>query len=101
MVYSSTIGTFRSLLTRAAGEKGVLTQKDVENIEKALPQFGDPEDVWRQKLLNLRGLYSSIATGVVEAYGGVPLQSDRTNELPQSDRTVWKQNPDGSYTRIK
>ena len=68
MVYSSTIGTFRSLLTRAAGEKGVLTQKDVENIQKALPQFGDPKDVWRQKLQNLRDLYASIESGAKEAY---------------------------------
>jgi hypothetical protein len=70
MVYKDTIGTFRSLLTRAAGEKGVLTEKDVENIQKSLPGFGDPVNVWEEKLLNLRSLYGAILSGAEEAYGG-------------------------------
>lgn len=63
-------GTFRSMLTRAAGEKGVLTQRDVENIENALPDVWDTQDSAKKKISNFKKVFNSILEGATRAYKG-------------------------------
>jgi hypothetical protein len=67
-VFASTINAFTSLLTRAAGEKGVLTDQDVLRIKQALPSLFDTKKVADQKLATLRSIYASIKQGAVDAY---------------------------------
>lgn len=66
--YLDTVKSFGSMLTRAAGEKGVLTQLDVDKILNALPKLTDTVDSKNKKLKMLRGLYGAIKTSSIEAY---------------------------------
>ena len=72
--YKATRDAFLSMLTRAAGEKGVLTTQDVLRIKKALPDFNDTREVAQKKINNLQSLFESIKTGGLEAYGGQSIQ---------------------------
>lgn len=69
---------FLPMLTKAAGEKGVLTSQDVQRIENALPTINDRKDVAEAKLANLRKMFSDIKYGTVSAYTN-PLPSGGTN----------------------
>lgn len=67
-LYMTTRDAFLSQLTRAAGEKGVLTDQDVARIKNALPALNDTKIVKEQKLKNLKELFTTIKTGSVSAY---------------------------------
>lgn len=67
-LYMNTRDSFLSLLSRAAGEKGVLTDSDIARIKNALPALNDTAVVKEQKLKILRGLFSNIKTGALNAY---------------------------------
>jgi len=69
-VYLATRDAFASMLTRAAGEKGVLTTQDVQRIINALPSTGDTVEIANRKLEQLRSLYTSIRDASIKAYGG-------------------------------
>lgn len=69
-VYQDTVKSFSSLLTRAAGEKGTLTDQDVNRIINALPTFTDTVQTAQAKLQQLRNLYSATKSGVYQAYLG-------------------------------
>jgi|GEM_PF-3092864 len=79
-VFADTISAFTSLLTRAAGEKGVLTDTDVARIKRALPSLFDTKQVAQQKLDQLRTIYSSIKNGTLTAYSPTSASSS-----PQSN----------------
>jgi len=70
-VFLSSTKAFSSLLTRAAGEKGVLTNLDVQRIINALPNETDTIGIAQKKVANLRRLYESQKRGVIGAYLGV------------------------------
>jgi hypothetical protein len=68
----STMDAFVSLLTRAAGEKGVLTDVDVARIRKALPSIGDSKELALQKAQQLNSVFQSQLSGAIQTYiGGV------------------------------
>jgi hypothetical protein len=67
-VYKDTVNAFLSQLTRASGEKGVLTTQDVDRIKNALPAFSDTKAIADRKLQNLRDLFSAIKTGATQTY---------------------------------
>jgi len=79
-IYKDTTAAFGSMLTRAAGERGVLTQQDVQRILNALPRFDDTKDMAENKLQRLRGLYRAVVQGVNAAYasGEMPTPEDFT-----------------------
>lgn len=70
-LYRDTKKAFLSMLTRAAGEKGVLTDLDVARIEKALPDFLDTVSIAQQKRQQLRAIFDAQVQGAVSAYLGV------------------------------
>lgn len=59
-----------SLITRAAGEKGTLTDKDVERIQQALPAFTDNAELAAQKAANLSTVLESVFSGSLSGYLG-------------------------------
>lgn len=59
-----------SLLTRAAGEKGVLTNQDIERIAQALPSYSDSSTLAAQKAANFSSVLQSVLTGALNAYIG-------------------------------
>jgi hypothetical protein len=67
-VYKDTVNAFLAQLTRASGEKGVLTSQDVNRIKNALPSFSDTKDIASRKLQNLRDLFSAIKEGSTATY---------------------------------
>ena len=95
--YLATRDAFLSMLTRAAGEKGMLTNQDVARIKKSLPDFNDRREVAEKKLANLRSLFDSIRTGAEAAFTGGTAQGN----INAPDGSVWKKNADGTYTRVK
>lgn len=87
-VFRDTINAFSSMLTRAAGEKGVLTTQDVQRIINALPKLTDTSEVALRKLQQLRTLYENIKEGAIKAYstpiptllGGEPAAGGQSND---------------------
>lgn len=78
-LYITSRDAFGSMLTRAAGESGVLTQQDVSRILRALPDpTVDTQDTAAAKLRTLRSLYKSVVQGAMAAYssGEVPTPED-------------------------
>lgn len=67
-VFQDTVNAFLSMLTRAAGERGVLTTQDVERIRKALPQLSDTKQIADNKMQQLRNLFTGIQTGTSAAF---------------------------------
>jgi LysM repeat protein len=59
-----------SLLTRAAGEKGVLTNQDIARIAQALPSYSDSSTLAAQKAANFSSVLQSVLTGALNAYIG-------------------------------
>jgi hypothetical protein len=59
-----------SLITRAAGEKGVLTDVDVQRIAEALPSYGDNKELAAKKSANMMSVINSVLQGAVKSYVG-------------------------------
>lgn len=59
-----------SLITRASGEKGVLTDTDVNRIANALPGYGDNKELGLAKANNLDEVIKSVFSGAIGAYIG-------------------------------
>lgn len=68
-VYVATREAFLSMLTRAAGEKGPLTDQDVDRIKNALPAEGDTREIAERKIKQLRGLFEGIRNARLKSYG--------------------------------
>ena len=68
VVFLSSLDAFSSMLTRAAGEKGVLTTQDVQRIINALPKLTDTKASAKLKIDTLKSLYEAIKSGSVSAY---------------------------------
>lgn len=60
--YEKSKSAFLSKLARAAGEKGVLTNQDVERIGKALPSFSDTPDTVNEGWMMLESILTPIAS---------------------------------------
>lgn len=73
-LYKSGVDSLLSILTRAAGEKGVLTSQDVQRIKNAIPMFSwtgaDTAESAKQKLTNLQTLFDEIFSGALTSYIG-------------------------------
>jgi hypothetical protein len=68
----ATLEAFTSLLTRAAGEKGVLTDTDVRRIKNALPSITDNKELALQKAKQLDDVFRATLEGSIKTYiGGV------------------------------
>ncbi len=66
----STLEAFTSLLTRAAGEVGVLTDTDVRRIKNALPSITDNKELAFQKAQQLNEVFRASLAGAVQTYLG-------------------------------
>lgn len=89
-LYKDTKKAFLSMLTRAAGEKGVLTDIDVQRIEKALPTFLDTRQIAQQKQAQLRKIFDAQVQGAVSAYLGVnPTQPNTAAGSGQVDMNAY------------
>jgi len=84
VVFDSSIKAFSSLLTRAAGEKGTLTDQDVARIISALPTKLDTIDSAAKKSETLTGLYESIKQGTIDTYIGGKKPSTQNVEIVQT-----------------
>lgn len=69
-----------SLLTRATGEKGVLTDQDVARIAQALPSYGDSATLAAKKAANFSNVLKANISGTVEAYVGQPVKGSSGGE---------------------
>lgn len=67
-VFLSSVNAFSSMLARAAGEKGVLTDQDVQRIINALPKLTDTKASKDLKIKTLRSLYEATKNGAITAY---------------------------------
>lgn len=67
--YKDTVEAFLSKLSRASGEKGVLTDQDIARIKKALPKFTDAPGTVERKLENVR----EILGGAIKAKMATPI----------------------------
>jgi len=70
--YFSQRDAYLSMITRAAGEKGVLTNTDVNRIKNALPGFNDTAETAKNKMSLFPQLFESIVKGKVQAYMSNP-----------------------------
>ncbi len=74
-IFSDTKEAFLSLISRASGERGVLTDYDVKRIKKALPDFYDSPQVAQGKLRTVR----QIVTNALNSYQGGSSQVSSDN----------------------
>ena len=67
-LYEDVKQAFLSKISRASGEKGVLTDQDIKRIEKALPTIGDSPQKAAKKLQTLRNILgSAVETNIDSA----------------------------------
>jgi LysM repeat protein len=59
-----------SIISKALGEKGTLTDYDIDRVREALPSYGDNKELALQKSRNLSQALSSVYIGSVKAYLG-------------------------------
>ena len=59
-----------SLFSKATGEKGTLTDVDVERIKKALPGYSDNSELAKNKVADLDAVLKSVVAGSVNSYIG-------------------------------
>lgn len=78
VVFDSSVAAFSSLLTRAAGEKGVLTDKDVARIINGLPTRTDTVASAAKKVEALRSIYQSVKDGTFASYLGAKTPQSQT-----------------------
>ena len=83
-IYLNSRDAFLSSISRASGEKGVLTDYDVERIRKALPDETDTVGTAKRKMEIARTLFENIRDARVQAYGG------RDGSSPRSDKESGK-----------
>ena len=84
-------------LARATGEVGVLTDQDIQRARSLLPSFNDTKETAKAKISQLRSFFSDLKKSI----GPTGSSNPEENQITQPDGTVWQQNEDGSYTRIK
>jgi hypothetical protein len=65
--YESTKQAFIASISRGSGERGVLTDKDIERIQKALPNLTDTPDVAAAKFTQLEGIIGMLTAGAGSA----------------------------------
>jgi len=73
--YKDTVEAFLSKLSRASGEKGVLTDRDIDRIKKAMPKFTDAPETVTRKMQIVRSILSgAIQTKTASPLGEEPLE---------------------------
>jgi hypothetical protein len=92
--YSALVNGSVSLLIRGLGERGVLTDNDIARAKSLIPSFFDTQATADKKLEQLNSLLTA-AENKTSSTGSV------SKEITKPDGTVWRENPDGTYTRIK
>lgn len=94
-VFLDTTKAFSSLLTRAAGEKGVLTNMDVQRIINGLPNPGDTKDIMEEKAVKFDALFKSQFQSAMQAYIG------QTGQVSQAENAAGGQTGDINSLRTK
>lgn len=69
-IFEQTRDAFLAQLSRATGEKGVLTDQDVQRIKNAVPTSYETMDTAAAKIAQLRQVYNDIKAGAINAYIG-------------------------------
>lgn len=88
-IYKSSVGAFLSQLTRAAGERGVLTNQDVERIRKALPTFLDTKASAAKKFDIIEGIFNEAQdrfTAALQTQFGKGQGLQPTKQVPKKTK---------------
>jgi hypothetical protein len=102
--YNAARQGFVSNVARTLGEKGTLAEGDVQRAISNLPSVNDTRDVAEGKLSTLKNILDAARSSIIQkSTKPVSGLSEGTlnNQITQPDGSIWKQNADGSYTRIK
>jgi len=91
-IYTDTVDAFTSMLARAVGEKGVLTDFDLARVKKSLPLVSDTVYTASEKLSTFKKLLTSIKDGTIDAYTakqyGLTINESNTGTLAQPSSTL-------------
>lgn len=68
--FVSSINSMLSLISRASGERGVLTDQDVNRIKNALPSYGDDKETAQNKVNQLSTVMRSAFNAAIDSYVG-------------------------------
>jgi hypothetical protein len=69
-LYENQKKAFLSMISRALGEKGVLTDFDLARVERALPKIGDNASIAQKDFATLSQILEDIKMGTTSTYGG-------------------------------
>lgn len=84
-----------SLIVRAMGERGVLTDQDVARIHTNIPGFYDTKTSANQKMSTLRGILSSAQANMKKGLVGDVLKKQETTNLG------WTSNKENRLLELK
>jgi hypothetical protein len=94
-LYQEVKRAFLTTLSRASGERGVLTDADIERIGEALPDFNDTKELANQKMAEVRGLlYDRLGISESEARQLLGEEEPQTNlglGGISSDYNAWRE----------
>jgi hypothetical protein len=92
-LYKDIKDAFLTTLSRASGERGVLTDKDIERLDNALPDFNDTEDLARRKMQEVKDLlYNRLGISESDAAELLGLEEkDPYSEGIVGDYDSWNQ----------
>ena len=81
-MYYDTKDSFMSLISRSLGEKGVLTDNDINRVSNALPSAFDNKATADEKIKQLKNVLNEIQASALKTYQ-TKLASDPNNIDPQ------------------
>lgn len=94
-LYQEVKRAFLTTLSRASGERGVLTDADIQRIGEALPDFNDTKELANQKMAEVRGLlYDRLGISEAEARQLLGEEVPQTNlglGGISSDYNAWRE----------
>lgn len=78
-IYEDKRDSLLSILSRASGEKGVLTDGDIARIRTGLPTIYDTKKVAAAKIAGFNDLFNNIVQGSIDTYLPTSSQPSNTN----------------------
>jgi len=91
-LFVSQLQAMLSTISRATGERGVLTEQDVNRVKNALPAYGDDRDTAMKKAQMLGDVIKSTFDGAMDSYvganGKIPSQVNDQARQPAAGTTT-------------